>query len=211
MNEQAGEYFGRPAFVGVLGNRNSGKSTTWNTLFGATVRTGQYPRNLKLYGEDCVKVFLVSGSFEERNLYAGEILDNQSCRIILCSAQYTEEVRKTLNYIMGNKFEIFVQWLNPGQSDPGECYDRLGLLAWLIGHEATVSMRDGKGPPQQRTEEIRQFIHGWAKARSLTFFCPNLRNAGYLAVQWAALIARGVVLDRIDVDHELSTTIRARS
>jgi ribosome biogenesis GTPase A len=37
-------------FVGVLGNRNSGKSTTWNTLFGATVRTGQYPRILTLYG-----------------------------------------------------------------------------------------------------------------------------------------------------------------
>lgn len=29
-------------FVGVLGHQNSGKTTTWNTLFGATVRAGQY-------------------------------------------------------------------------------------------------------------------------------------------------------------------------
>ncbi len=49
-------------FVGVLGHRNSGKSTTWNTLFGTTVRTGKYPRTLELYGGECVDVFIISGS-----------------------------------------------------------------------------------------------------------------------------------------------------
>jgi len=159
-------------FVGVLGHQNSGKSTTWNTLFGATVRTGQYARTLTLYGGECVEVFLISGSPEERQLYAGDILKNQDCRIVLCSVQYTEAVRKTLDYVVEEGFDLFVQWLNPGRSDSGENYDRLGLMPWLLGHNATVSMRDGKIPPFRRTEEIRQFIHGWAKARRLTFACP---------------------------------------
>lgn len=159
-------------FVGILGNQNSGKSTTWNTLFNSTVRTGKNTRTLTLYGAECVEVFLISGSPEERQLYAGDILEKQDCRIILCSIQYTETVRKTLDYVVENEFDIFVQWLNPGHSDAGENYDRLGLFPWLVGHEATVAIRDGKGQPQQRSEELRQFIHGWAKARNLTFPCP---------------------------------------
>jgi septin family protein len=64
-------------FVGILGNRNSGKSTTWNTLFNSTVRTGKNSRTLALYGGECVEVFLISGSPEERQLYAGDILEEQ--------------------------------------------------------------------------------------------------------------------------------------
>ena len=158
-------------FVSVLGRQNSGKSTTWNTLFGAKVRTGQYPRTLTLYGGECVEVFVISGSPEERQLYAGDILANQDCRVVLCSIQYSEAVRKTLDYVVDEGFDLFVQWLNPGQKDAGENYDRLGLVPWLLGHDATLSMRDGKVAPEPRTEEIRQFIHGWAKARALTFAC----------------------------------------
>lgn len=77
-------------FVGVLGHRDAGKSTTWNTLFGATVRTGQYPRTLNLFPGECAEVFLISGSPEERGLYAGDILANQACRIVLCSMQYRD-------------------------------------------------------------------------------------------------------------------------
>jgi energy-coupling factor transporter ATP-binding protein EcfA2 len=160
-------------FVGVLGHRNSGKSTTWNTLFGATVRTGQYARTLTLYGGECVEIFLISGSPEERQLYAGDILKNQDCRIVLCSIQYIEAVRKTLDYVVEEGFESFIQWLNPGRNDNGENFDRLGLMPWLLGQGATVSMRDGKTAPSPRTEEIRQVIHGWAKARGLTFQCPE--------------------------------------
>jgi hypothetical protein len=160
-------------FVGVLGNRNSGKSTTWNSLFGATVRTGQNSRTLTLYGGECVEVFLVSGSPEERQLYAGDILENQDCRIVLCSIQYTEAVRKTLDYVVAEGFDIFVQWLNPGHNDVGDNYDRLGLMPWLLGHQAAVSMRSGKHKPTSRTEEIRQFVYGWAKARGLSFACPR--------------------------------------
>ncbi|MFC5066550.1 hypothetical protein [Flaviflagellibacter deserti] len=160
-------------FVAVLGHRNSGKSTTWNTLFGGTVRTGQHPRTLPLHGGECAQVFLISGSPEERQLYAGDILENQDCRIVLCSIQYIEAVRKTLEYAVGEKFDLFVQWLNPGRNDPGENYDRLGLLPWLLANRATLSMRDGKVPPGPRTQEIREFIHGWAKARGLTFPCTT--------------------------------------
>lgn len=163
---------GERLFVGVLGNRNAGKSTTWNTLFGARVRTGQNTRTLNLYGGEGTEVFLISGSPEERKLYAGDILANNNCRIILCSIQYTEIVRQTLEYVVDDQFDIFVQWLNPGHSDAGETYDRLGLFPWLIGHEASVSLRSGKKAPLGRTEELRQFIYGWAKARNLTFPCP---------------------------------------
>ena len=156
-------------FVGVLGNRNSGKSTTWNTLFGKTVRTGPKTRSLTLHGGESVEVFLVSGSFEERNIYAGDVLDSPNCRIVLCSMQYIEAVRSTLDYVVGNDFDMFVQWLNPGRMDSGENFDRLGLLSWLVGNEATVSVRSGKISPVGRTEEIRQYIYGWAKARNLTF------------------------------------------
>lgn len=157
-------------FVGVLGHRDSGKSTTWNTLFGATVKTGRYPRPLPLYGGECVEVFLISGSPEERQLYAGDILAKQNCRIVLCSMQYVETVRKTLDYAV-KEFDLFVQWLNPGQHDTGENYDRLGLVSWLLGHNATVAIRNGQTPPEPRTEELRQYIYGWAKARGLTFAC----------------------------------------
>jgi hypothetical protein len=69
-------------------------------------------------------------------------------------------------------FDLRIQWLKPGYHDAGSNYDRLGLTEWLLAQRATVSMRDGRIPPVRRTEDIRQFIHGWAKARRLTFVCP---------------------------------------
>ena len=48
--------------IGLLGNRDSGKSHTWNELFGKTVRRGIYPRHLALFAGECVEVFLVIGS-----------------------------------------------------------------------------------------------------------------------------------------------------
>lgn len=160
---------GKRLFVGVLGHRNAGKSTTWNTLFGSTVRTGKHVRTLPLYDGESAEVFLMSGSPEERDLYAGDILENQNCRIVLCSIQYVEQVRLTLNYIIDNDFDLFVQWLNPGWSDQQASFDRLGLVPWLVAENATLAMRDGKTNPVPRTEEIRQFIYGWAKAKKLTF------------------------------------------
>ena len=159
-------------FVSVLGNRNSGKSSTWNTLFGATVRTGKNTRTLPLGGGRCVGVFLISGSPEERKIYAGDILKNQECRIVLCSVQYAETGRETFNYAFENEFSVFSQWLNPGYNDTGENFDRHGFAPLLSAQGATTSMRDATLHIQPRVEEIRQFIDGWASARCLIFACP---------------------------------------
>jgi hypothetical protein len=159
-------------FVGVLGHRNSGKSETWKTLFGRTVRRGIHPRPLALRPNECVEVFLVSGSFEEREEYAGDILKNKKARIVLCSMQYTEEVSETMEYVVKERFDIFVQWLNPGYSDGSMAYfDRLGLGEQLLANKATLSIRSGKVSPTQRVQEIKQFIYGWAKFRGLIMPC----------------------------------------
>jgi len=59
--------------VTTLGHRNAGKSSTWNTLFRSTVRTGKYERRLYLNKAQFVPVFLVSGSPEERDEYVGDL------------------------------------------------------------------------------------------------------------------------------------------
>ena len=60
--------------VTTLGHRNSGKSLTWNTLFGATVKTGTLERKLYLNKAQYVNAFLVSGSAEERDAYVGDLI-----------------------------------------------------------------------------------------------------------------------------------------
>jgi hypothetical protein len=158
-------------FVGVLGNRNAGKSHTWNTLFNRTVRRGTQARPLTLRPGECVDVFLVSGSLEERQEYAGEILDNQDCRIVLCSMQYTDEVRRTLDYVVERAFDIYIQWLNPGFSDLGETWDRLGLVDQILAHRGLIALRTGQGNANDRVQEIREFIYGWALFRGLIHAC----------------------------------------
>src|SRR5262249_37870412 len=93
----------------VLGNRRSGKSTTWNTLFGRTVRTGSELRNLKI-ADDTVPVFLVSGSPEERKEYVGHLIGKVDARIVLCSLQYIEEARESVRYFLENGYSLYVQW-----------------------------------------------------------------------------------------------------
>ena len=157
-------------FVSVIGDRNSGKSTTWNSLFGKTVRTGQKPHSLDLGHGQSPEVFLVSGSFEERQQYAGDVLDNTDCHIVLCSVQYVEEAKTTWEYIFSKHFQIYAQWLNPG-NDGLEHFDSLGLVNTLLHHDAVFSIRDGRDGANRlngRVEEIRQFISGWAIARNLT-------------------------------------------
>lgn len=158
-------------FVAVLGNRNSGKSTTWNDLFGRTVKTGKQSRSLELRQGECVDVFLVSGSFEERSLYAGDVLEDQNSRIVLCSMQYTEDVAKTLDYVKEKGFALYVQWLNPGYSDTGESWDRLGLVNRILDAPAALAIRSGKVNLSGRVQEMREFIYGWAAYRGLIFKC----------------------------------------
>jgi hypothetical protein len=157
--------------VGVLGNRNSGKSTTWNTLFGATVRTGRHSRTLTLRPAECVEVFLASGSPEERALYVGDIIGDNTARIVLCSLQYIKGVTTSFDYFIENGFFIFLQWLNPGYSDIGENFDRLGIVDQILSVPSVVSIRNGQDNPAARVQEIREFIYGWALYRNLIFPC----------------------------------------
>ena len=163
-------------FVSVMGNQGAGKSHTWNTLFGRTVRRGKRSRYLELRPNECVEVFLVSGSFEERNEYAGDILDDQSARIVLCSIQYKREVTKTLDYVKERDFDIYAQWLNPGYPDNEVYFDRLGLADQMLWYHASLAMRSGKINANSRVQEIREFIYGWAINRGLIVPCNGRPN-----------------------------------
>ena len=95
-------------FVAVIGSRNSGKSTTWNRLFGGTVKTGKWARTLSLGGGRSTEVFLISGSHEERERYAADVLKNVDCQIVLCSVQYVEEaIERTWSHIFEEGFAIY--------------------------------------------------------------------------------------------------------
>ena len=151
----------------VLGNRNSGKSTTWNTLFGETVRTGANLRRLYLTASEYIEVFLVSGSPEERETYVGDIVGQQQPRIILCSIQYRADVTQTIDYFVQHDYAIYTQWLNPGFSDSARSPDDLAMLSYLVDRSATVSIRDGKVDPAPRVQEVSDFLYGWARSRGL--------------------------------------------
>lgn len=154
-------------FISVLGNRDSGKSLTWNTLFGRTVRTGKEIRELEIFKDQFVDVFLVSGSAEERERYVGDIITEPSAKIVLCSIQYVDEAIQTFQYAEENRFETFTQWLNPGFHDAGVYFDKLGFSSRLLASAHTLSVRDGKGNPSARVQEIREKVFGWAWPRGL--------------------------------------------
>ena len=153
----------------VLGNPNSGKSKTWNTLFGSTVKTGSQLRYLYINKAQWVdNVFLVSGSSEERGLPIEEIMPNESSpSIVLCSVQYGEVMKSTFDYFLGRGYDVFVQWLNPGYSDEAASVDSLNAVDWLVGKGAVLAKRNGQNPVEGRVEEIRQQILGWATYHDL--------------------------------------------
>jgi len=153
--------------IAVLGNRNSGKSTTWNRLFEATVKTGKYERMMYLNAVQSVDVFLISGSPEERDKDVEDLLPEALPPIVLCSTQYRADVKDTYNYFFKKGYEVIVQWLNPGHSDKGTYEDELALQGYLLSKGATLQIRDGTIDPTPRVKELRQFILGWALHRNL--------------------------------------------
>lgn len=153
--------------VGVLGNRNSGKSLTWNTLFGEKVRTGRRMRRLFLTATQYVDVFLVSGSSEERHLYVGDIIGELAPRIVLCSMQYHPDVTQTIQYFRNHDYFLHVHWLNPGYNDRGATADTLELVPTISGERGEVHQRDGQIDPTARVQEMREYLFQWASSRSL--------------------------------------------
>ena len=64
--------------ISVLGHRHNGKTSTWHALFGATTKTGKHERRLYLNRVQWVKVFLVSGSPEERRVPIGRLVSGKT-------------------------------------------------------------------------------------------------------------------------------------
>lgn len=153
--------------VAVLGHRNSGKSLTWNTLFGRHVSTGRRMRRLFLTATQYVEVFLVSGSSEERHLYVGDIIGNLAPRIVLCSMQYHPDVLQTIQYFWQHDYFLYVHWLSPGYSDRGATEDTLSLVPTMTGGRGEVYVRDGQIDPRARGQEMRAYDFQWASSRSL--------------------------------------------
>jgi hypothetical protein len=152
--------------VFVLGNRNSGKSTTWYRLLGGVVRTGSRSRLITLRGRT-LPVFVVSGSPEERKTYVGKIVGQGRPRLVLCSLQYKREAIETVDFFASRGYQMYVQWLNPGYADPAAAPDAFGLVPYLLHAGATVSVRDGATSPKQRVREIEDFIIGWTSGRHI--------------------------------------------
>jgi len=155
--------------ISVLGNRNAGKSSTWNHLFERTVKTGHNNRRLYLSPTEFVEVFLVSGSAEERDEYVGDIITTENPRIVLCSMQYHPNVQHTIRYFKDNSYMMYCQWLNPGHHDTNYnmAYDSLGLMNVILSNGGIVSIRDAKIPLVSRCDELESFIYGWAHYRNL--------------------------------------------
>jgi hypothetical protein len=152
--------------VAVIGLRNSGKSHTWNTLFGRTVRTGKH--DLDLSAGEFVETFLIAGSPEERELDVEDILDDQQRRIVLCSMQYLQGVQNTLDYFAKKRFLMYIQWLNPARGrQPVRTFDDLGLTLKMLSLPSLLSIRDGNVEATSRVEELREFIYGWARFNGL--------------------------------------------
>ena len=95
------------------------------------------------------------------------MLDGKLPKIVLCSAQYKPDVAKTFDHFFNNKYDSFVQWLNPGHGETARYTDTLGLKDYLLNSGATLQIRDGRIPPQSRVNDIRQLILGWATLRNL--------------------------------------------
>ncbi|NOZ48352.1 MAG: transmembrane 9 family protein [Chlorobi bacterium] len=153
--------------VGVLGTKNSGKTYTWNTLFGRTVKTGKRLRKLFLTKNEYINVFLVNGSPAERHKYVGDIITVDEPKIILCSLQYTKEVIKTIEYFIDNGYYLYIHWLNPGfheEIEPPLFYS-IGIINRLLATNSMVGIRNAKTNTGERIQELKDFIYGWAKSR----------------------------------------------
>lgn len=153
--------------VGVLGNRNSGKSHTWNSLFDRTVKTGKKLRKLYLNKKEYVEVFLVSGSPEERGEYVGQIISIEKPNIVLCSMQYTEDVIETIEWFVNNDYFLFIHWLNLGYKDEETIDDSLDLIPTILSYDSLLGIRNGKISVENRVQEMRDFVYGWANSRGL--------------------------------------------
>src|SRR3989338_716016 len=143
--------------VAVIGNRNSGKSTTWQQLFGGKVKGGYH--ELQLYYGDYAKVFLVGSSPQEQKTPINQLLGAKRPRIVLCAIQYSFDAHETLTFFSDNGYQIFAHWLNPGYKDnKPPVLDPNGIVTALLSVNSLVGIRDGKISPYRRVQNIKDFV-----------------------------------------------------
>ena len=62
-----------------------------------------------------------------------------------------------------------MHWLNPGYSDQNELphADYLGIVAYMLSLDSSISIRNGKKNLKSRVQEIKDYLFGWANSRNL--------------------------------------------
>ncbi len=150
--------------IGVLGNLGAGKTTTWNEFFGRNVHTGKNIRYIKIH-EEKVPVFIINGAPLERKTKLEYILPDEDPRIVLSSFLYHKDVKKNFEFFIKKGYELHIIWLNPGYSDPNDkvLFYNAGIINYLLGNGATVSVKNGKDTPIARAQDIKNYIYAWHK------------------------------------------------
>ncbi|MBI1289200.1 MAG: hypothetical protein GC178_16660 [Flavobacteriales bacterium] len=161
----------------VLGKPNSGKSTTWYSLFGRTIRTGW--KRLDIDGEE-IEGFVKNSSFEEmgqeismdvfvRNAsfeeYGDEVetyFNDGLPNVVFCSVQYIEKGVRTIEWFKNQGYFLYIQWLNPGYRLQIEYDDFLRMQERFeaYGRFQKVS---GKESGVERVRDIRTFLASWVR------------------------------------------------
>lgn len=148
-------------FLCIMGDRDSGKSTTWYALFGKRVQTSRRHRGLELFPGVWADVFLINGSPEETRTPLAKRLADVECRVVLCSVQYGEVGKPSFEYIFDQGYDVIVYWLNPGYRDELPYSDEAGMRPWLEDRGARVIQIDGNGDLPQRAETLRTTLIDW--------------------------------------------------
>lgn len=167
----------------ILGNRNSGKSSTWYKLFGRRVNSG-----IKFFKIDTktIKFLLKNSSFQESGGKIEEFIDvhlqNTSCeenrkeisqlfdiaglpKVLFISVQYSEHGIETINWLKEKGYFLYIQWLNPGYYDKNEYTDFLEFEK-RFAEKGIFTKRSGKGI-NERVEEITLFLIKWFREKKV--------------------------------------------
>jgi GTPase SAR1 family protein len=163
--------------VVALGDRSAGKSTTWHSLFNLftseenikTVRTKKRERELYLSKTEYTYVHLINGSPQERKTPVSKILQYKTPNIVLCSIQYVEDAKETIDYFIEHEYQFFVHWLNPGFNHTSEAEDILDLKSYILKDERSrFFIKNGKKEDLKcRTTEMKEFLYKWADEQKL--------------------------------------------
>ena len=53
------------------------------------------------------------------------------CNILLCSVQYNQKGKQTIEYLLQQGFQLYVYWLNPGCNDKYEYKDDWKIIEMI--------------------------------------------------------------------------------